>query len=381
MFNLFSLLAKLSKSLFRFLKLGQGTTFVSNLYLKFFSNSLNFSKFKFTKGVIFITGTNGKTSTSKILTDFLKYLGYRVLHNETGGNILRSILGLFLLKNGEFPKNEYDFLVLEVDEASVPEIAKYFSVDVLIVLNFTRDQLDRYFEIENISEGIKNLLIRNPQINLVYNKEDAYCSEIASELKNTTISFTKNYDLLKISNIKEEFMAFNLDAAVKTLSGYGYYPKDYLTALRSIKKPYGRGEEIIYRGVKFKLHLAKNPTSFNNNLIELQKKKGFDNILFCLNDEVPDGLDISWIYDIEPYLLYEVANQKNLYFSGHRAFEMANRVNIAVDSSKKIIVEVKLKNILNSIFKSKITEIEVLCNYSSMLQLRKLLIGKNILWI
>lgn len=381
MFSLFSLLAKLFKTIFRFLGLGQGTTFISNLYIKLFPKRLDFSKFKFNKGVIFITGTNGKTSTSKILTDFLRYLGYRVLHNETGGNILRSLLGLFLLKNGEFSKNEYDFLVLEVDEASLPEIAKYFSIDVLIVLNFTRDQLDRYFEIENISEGIKNLLNQNPNISLVYNKEDVYCCEIASDLKNIKIPFTKNFDLLRISNIKEEFMAFNLDAVVKTLSGYGYYPKDYLSALRSIKKPYGRGEEIIHRGVKFKLHLAKNPTSFNNNLIEIQKKKGFENVLFCLNDETPDGLDISWIYDIEPYLIYEVANQKNLYFSGHRAFEMANRINMAVDNSKKIIVETKLKNILNIIFKSKITEIEVLCNYSSMLQLRKLLIGKNILWI
>ena len=379
MFNLFSLLAKFTKFIFKIFKLGQGTTFVSNIYLKFFSRKVDFSNFKFTKGIIFITGTNGKTSTSKLLADFLKYLGYKVLHNETGGNILRSILGLFLIKNGEISKNEYDFLILEVDEASVPEISKYFNLDVLVILNFTRDQLDRYFEIENISSGIKELLNQNPEINLVYNQEDPYCVEIANDLKNIKIPFNRNLDLLKISNIKEEYMAYNLDAVVKTLSGYGYYPKDYLTALRSIKKPYGRGEEIIYRGVKFKLHLAKNPTSFNNNLIELQKKKGFDNILFCLNDETPDGLDISWIYDIEPYLIFEVANEKNLYFSGSRAFEMANRVNMAIGNSKKIIVEVKLKEILNSIFKSKITEIEVLCNYSSMLQIRKLLVGNNIL--
>ena len=380
MFTLFSFLAKFIRKIFQFLNLGQGTTLVSNLYLKLFSKNLDFSSFKFNKGVIFITGTNGKTSTSKLLSDFLKYLGYRVLHNETGGNILRSIVGLFLLKNGELTKNEYDFLILEVDEASVSEIAKYFQVDVLIILNFTRDQLDRYFEIENISEDIKNLLLQNPQINLVYNSEDPYCLSIVEKLKNIKIPFNKNFDLLKISNIREEFMAYNLDAVVKTLSGYGYYPKDYLTALRSIKKPYGRGEEIIYKGIKFKLHLAKNPSSFNNNLIELAKKKSFENVLFCLNDETPDGHDISWIYDIEPYLIYEVADEKNLYFSGSRAFEMAQRINMATGSSKKVIVEIKLKDILEKIIKSKITEVEVICNYSSMLQLRKILTGKNILW-
>jgi len=336
MFNLFSLLAKFTRFFFKTLKLGQGTTIISNLYLKLFPKNLDFSGFTFAKGVIFITGTNGKTSTSKMLSDFLGYLGYKVLHNETGGNILRSILGLFLIKNGEVSKNEYDFLVLEVDEAIVFELARYFKVDVLILLNFSRDQLDRYFEIENISENLINLLKQNPEINLVYNKEDAYCSEIAGQVSNTKIAFKKNLDLLKISNVKEEYLAYNLDAVVKTLSGYGYYPKDYLTALRSIKKPYGRGEEILYQGIKFKLHLAKNPNSFNNNLIELQKRKGFDNILFCLNDETSDGRDISWIYDIEPYLIYEVANGKNLYFSGHRGFEMGNRISMAVEDSKKL---------------------------------------------
>jgi UDP-N-acetylmuramyl tripeptide synthase len=379
MFTLFSIFAKLTRVFFKTLNLGQGTTLISNLYLKFFPKSLDFSGFSFTKGVIFITGTNGKTSTSKLLADFLNYLGYRVLHNETGGNILRSILGLFLLKNGEVSKNEYDFLVLEVDEASVFELSKYFKVDVLILLNFSRDQLDRYFEIENISDNLISLLKSNPEINLVYNEEDPYCSEVAGQVKNTKLSFKKNLDLLKISNVREEYLAYNLDAVVKTLSGYGYYPKDYLTALRSIKKPYGRGEEILYQGIKFKLHLAKNPNSFNNNLIELHKRKGFDNLLFCLNDETPDGRDISWIYDIEPYLIYEASNAKNLYFSGHRAFEMAQRVSIAIEDSKKIIVEVKLAEILNKIVKSKASEVEVLCNYSSMLQIRKILTGKNIL--
>jgi UDP-N-acetylmuramyl tripeptide synthase len=379
MFNLFSLLAKFFRYFFKLFKLGEGTTIVSNLYLKIFSKKISFSNYKFSKGVIFITGTNGKSSTTKLLSDFLTYLGYKVLYNETGGNILRSILGLFLIKNGVVKNNEYDFLVLEVDEASLLEISKFFSIDVLVLLNFSRDQLDRYFELENISSNILELLKKNPHINLVFNKEDSYCLQIASEVLNKKVSFSKNFDILKISNIKEEYMAYNIDAVVKILSGYGYYPKDFLTPLRTIKKPFGRGEEILYKGICFRLHLAKNPNSFNNNLIELQKKKIVTNLLFCLNDETPDGKDISWIYDIEPYLIYEVANEKNLYFTGHRAFEMANRVNMAIDASKKTIVEISPKEIIKSIIKSKITEVEVLCNYSAMLKLRKILLGKNIL--
>jgi len=380
MFTFFSLLAKFTSFIFRSFKLGQGTTIISNIYLKFFPKSVNFDNYKFSKGIIFITGTNGKTSTSKILSDILIYLGYSVLHNKTGGNILRSVLGLFLLQNNNQKKNEYDFLVLEVDEASVYEMAKYFQVDVLIVLNFSRDQLDRYFEIENISNSIHRLLIENKDINLVFNSDDIYCEEIATGIINTKIPFKKNLDLLSISNLNEDFMAYNLDAVVKVLSGYGYYPKDYITALKTIKKPYGRGEELIYKGVKFKLNLAKNPSSFNSNLIELSKKKGYENLLFCLNDETPDGRDISWIYDIEPHLIYEVANGKSLFFSGHRAFEMANRITLAVDESKKVLADTEIKNIISQIIKNKVNEIEVICNYSSMLQFRKILTGKNILW-
>ena len=380
MFALFSLLAKFTRLFTKALKLGQGTTYISNLYLKFFPNSVSFKSFKFSKGVIFVTGTNGKTSTSKIISDILSYLGYTVLHNKTGGNIFRSILGMFLLENNKIKNNDYDFLVLEVDEASVPELAKYFEVDVLVILNFSRDQLDRYFEIENISMGISKLLNENKDINLVYNSEDPYCSEIAASITNTKLAFKKNLELLNISNLSEEYMAFNLDAVVKTLAGYGYYPKDYLTPLRTIKKPYGRGEEIIYKGVKFVLTLAKNPSSFNSNLIELSKKKNLENLLFCLNDETPDGADISWIYDIEPYLIFEVANGKSLFFSGHRAYEMANRITLALEENKKVIVDTQIKNIVNQILKSKLNEIEVICNYSSMLQFRKILLGKNILW-
>ena len=101
-------------------------------------------------------------------------------------------------------------------------MAKYFQVDVLVVLNFSRDQLDRYFEIENISNSIHRLLIENKDINLVFNSDDIYCEEIATGILNTKIPFKKNLDLLSISNLNEDFMAYNLDAVVKVLSGYGY---------------------------------------------------------------------------------------------------------------------------------------------------------------
>ena len=380
LFNLFSLLAKITSSILHTLKLGRGTTIISNIYLKLFPNNINFDNYKFSKGVIFVTGTNGKTSTSKILSDILIFLGYKVLHNKTGGNILRSILGMFLLQNNLVKNNNYDFLVLEVDEASVLELSKYFLVDVLIILNFSRDQLDRYFEIENITSQITKFLINNPETSLVYNSEDIFCEEIANSVKNTKITFKKNLDLLSLSNLTDDFMAYNLDAVVRTMAGIGYTPKDYISALRNIKKPYGRGEEIIFDSIKFTLYLAKNPSSFNSTIESLIKTKSIENLLFCLNDNTPDGRDISWIYDIEPSLIYEIADTRTLFFSGTRAYDMANRLNLAINNRKILEVDSNLKGIFKKIKKSKLSNVEIICNYSSMLEIRKILTGRNILW-
>ena len=379
-FSTFSILAKIFSKFFRTLKIGQGTTIVSNVYLKYFRKNISFDKFKFKNGVVFVTGTNGKSTTSKLISDIFTFLGYKVLHNKTGGNILRSILGMFLIEQGRVKNNEYDILVLEVDEGSIVEMSKYFKVDVLVLLNFSKDQLDRYYEIENLTNGIKDLLKKNPLVNIVYNSEDPSCCEIVEDLENVKLSFKKNLDLLNISNINEEYMAWNLSAASKLMAGFGYYPKDYLSVLRSIKNPYGRGESLQYKKTKIKLYLVKNPNSFNNNLIEFAKKNPSDNYLISLNDNDADGKDISWIYDIEPYLIYEVFNEKSLYFTGKRSYEMANRITMPLDITKKVIVKPKLKEMFTYLEKQKCFDIVILCNYTSMLEIRKFVTGRSILW-
>ena len=378
-FSLFSILAKIFSKIFKSLKLGQGTTIISNFYLKFFKKQLSFNSFKFRNGVIFVTGTNGKSTTSKLIADIFTFLGYKVLHNKTGGNILRSIVGMFLLESGKVKNNEYDFLILEIDEGSVVEMSQYFKLDVLVILNFSKDQLDRYYEIENLTDEIKNMLKRNPLINVVYNSEDPHCCEIVEDLENVKLSFKKNLDLLNISNIQEEYMAWNLSAASKLMAGFGYFPKDYLSVLRSIKNPYGRGESLQYKNIKIKLFLVKNPNSFNNNLIEFAKNNACENYLISLNDNEADGKDISWIYDIEPYLIFEVFNQKSLFFTGKRSFEMANRLTMPLDITKKVIVLPKIKEMFRYLEKNKCFDLIILCNYTSMLEIRKFITGRSIL--
>lgn len=378
-FNLFSLFAKLTSVVFKTFNLGSGTTLISNIYLKFFENNLSLKNFVFKKGIVFVTGTNGKTSTSKILSQLLENTGHKVLHNETGGNILRSIVGMFLVKNKIFLKNTYDYLVLEIDEASLLPFSYLIKPTHLVILNFSRDQLDRYFEIENISEDLVKVLNSNKKLKLIFNEEDEYCLEISKKIKNEKHPFRSDLQILKKTNYSEVYMASNLSSVIAVLNSLEIKFISYEKFLKNLKKPYGRAEKIIKKGKEFEIHLAKNPASFNHNLVELLKRKNLKHFLFVLNDNIPDGRDISWIYDIEPQLLHELLSKKKLYFSGKRGYEMANRVQYASTDSKIIHTDTNIKKMFNFIFEKDFNELIVLCNYSSMLEVRKILTGRKIL--
>jgi UDP-N-acetylmuramyl tripeptide synthase len=378
-FNLFSILAKLTSLVFKTFNLGSGTTFISNIYLKFFESKITLKNFSFKKGIIFVTGTNGKTSTTKIISQLLENTSHTVLHNETGGNILRSILGMFMLQNKIITKNVYDYLVLEIDEASVLPFTRIIKPTQLVILNFSRDQLDRYFEIENISLELIKVLNSNKKLHLIFNEEDEYCSQIAESVTNEKLAFKKDLQILKKTNYSEIYMASNLSAVITLLNSLDIKFIKYEKYLKNLQKPYGRSEKIIKKGKEFELHLAKNPASFNHNLVELIKRKNLKHFLIVLNDNVPDGKDISWIYDIEPELLSELLSKKKLYFSGKRAYEMANRIQYASDDSKIIHIDINLKKMFNFIFEKDFNEVIVLCNYSSMLEVRKILTGRRIL--
>lgn len=377
-FKAFSIFSKISFYFFKFLNLGHGTTLISKYFLKLFPNEVDLKDFKFSKGVIFITGTNGKTTTSKITADILKKLGFKVLHNHTGGNILRSVVRFFLLSYSFFGSNKYDFLVLEVDEGSVSEISKLIKPTTIVLLNFSRDQLDRYFEIENITHKISEFLQNNPRINIIFNLNDDYCLSIVESVSNKSFAFEKNLDLLKHSNFTEEYMSENLDALAKILLTHQIRQDIFIPALKILKKPFGRGETITYKKIKFDLNLVKNPSSFNRALFELNKLEHVSNVLLILNDDEPDGTDISWIYDIDGEILNQTLSKKNLYFSGKRAYEMATRVKYALNSFNLISIDRNLKEAVKEISKSNLQDVYILSNYSAMLSLRQILLGRKI---
>lgn len=380
MFFLSKLISKIISKIVNLLKLGSGYTLPGYIVHKIYPAVLTDPQIVFSKGIILVSGTNGKTTTSLLITHLLENSGYKVVHNKSGSNLVRGVLTAILLAFPLFKKSTYDFGVFEVDEFSLPDVLKQLSLTknpiYLVLLNLSRDQLDRYGETDIIFERWLTTLtnIKNPPKLIVYNTDQQEFNAIVG-LSIPCDSFDANDSFLKKTKLFGLYNAYNVNAAVTLCTKLGIS----LDALSSFEVAYGRGEIVSLKdGRVFKIILAKNPASFNANL-QVLLTDGFSKhsaTLFVLNDNIPDGRDVSWIYDIDPVLLAYVCEGKKIYVSGTRCLDMVVRLQYAgVLVSQNDIFD-NLEKCLQSINEK---EILVLPNYSAMLQVRKLLTGRAIL--
>ena len=111
--------------------------------------------------LIIVTGTNGKTLTTALITRVLQAGGYHVITNPSGSNMIQGITGtLVTTKIKTSPNGKKPLAVLEVDEANVEKITTAIQPKMFVLTNIFRDQMDRYGEIyttyDKIVAGIKN---------------------------------------------------------------------------------------------------------------------------------------------------------------------------------------------------------------------------------
>ncbi|MEK7597649.1 MAG: MurT ligase domain-containing protein [Patescibacteria group bacterium] len=154
---------------------------------------------------------------------------------------------------------------------------------------------------------------------------------------------------------------------------------------------FGRQEEIIYKNRKVFILLSKNPAGFNQSIQtvnEIIKKpsfvplsvtsKGKANFLIILNNRIPDGLDVSWIWDVDFKPILDVAG--NVYVSGDRVYDLNLRLKYENDA-KNIMTFENLTDAVESIVnKTKEGErLFILPTYSAMLEVRKILLGRKLL--
>ena len=131
----------------RTLKRGGGTTYPGVLARRVDPKVLAKLSRKLARGSVAITGTNGKTTTTRMVSKILQTAGVEAVNNSTGANLVTGVTAALVSDSSLLGRLASEMGLFEVDEASVPKVASEAEIFLLAVLNLFRDQLDRYGEL------------------------------------------------------------------------------------------------------------------------------------------------------------------------------------------------------------------------------------------
>jgi UDP-N-acetylmuramyl tripeptide synthase len=181
---------KATGALSRFSRRGGGTTLPGDVarlidrdILRKLSQDLKF-------GSIVITGTNGKTTTARLISWLLEGAGHRVVSNRSGANLIFGVTAATLESANGSGRLRADWGVFEIDEASLPKAIDEIQPKAALVLNLFRDQLDRYGELESIAKKIEAALANLPEGSTsLLNADDPRVAEIGSNLNQPPLWF------------------------------------------------------------------------------------------------------------------------------------------------------------------------------------------------
>ncbi len=408
------------------LNLGNGSTWPGHIALKlnkkFVQEVLKKNKLK----TVFVVGTNGKTTTSKLIETILEKNNIKIMINSSGANLLSGVASSLIINSDFLGNLKKEVAIFEVDENALSVLSEKIEPDYLIALNLFRDQLDRYGEIDSIAKKWKKTIGKYKNTTLILNADDPQIAFLGLKLKLKTYYFGLSEKSLQTKLIqhgadsilcpncmtKLNFESYyfshlgiwdcpncQLKRPKPDMTSFSYYPLSgtyaiYNTlasvvfskalglenaqiekALKEFKPAFGRQEEIIYKNRKVKIFLSKNPISFNESLDTVNKLNG-KNLLFALNDQIPDGLDVSWIWDIDFERLLE--KDMNISVCGDRKEDLSLRLKYT-DCFNHVFTDLELgiTKILGNLDDSE--TLYILANYSAMLEIRKILTGKKIL--
>jgi lipid II isoglutaminyl synthase (glutamine-hydrolysing) len=144
-------------------------------------------------GSILVTGTNGKTTTARMLAAAARDSGLRPLHNRSGSNLMRGLTATAVTEaqlNGGLRDPRGTVGVFEVDEATLPQAAESLRPRAIVFTNLFRDQLDRYGEVDSIAAlWRRSLESLDPASKLVLNADDPSVASLAGQWSGQNLRF------------------------------------------------------------------------------------------------------------------------------------------------------------------------------------------------
>ncbi len=181
---------KLSASAIRLLGRGGGTAAPGVIANTIDSHVLDKLARKVRGGCIVVAGTNGKTTTSRMLADILQSADLRVIHNRTGSNLVRGITAAFAAQSSWSGEPRGDVAVIETDEAAFPDVVRRSNPRLILLLNLFRDQLDRYGELDTVANHWRRVFeqLRDDQM-MVVNGDDPALAAITDGVRGRRLIF------------------------------------------------------------------------------------------------------------------------------------------------------------------------------------------------
>jgi len=167
---------------------GGGTTFPGDVARAIDRGVLRKLAADLTGGAVLVTGTNGKTTTSRLVAALLEGLPARVVANRSGANLIYGATAAAVARAGLDGRLRADWAVFEIDEATLPVAVEEIQPRAVLVGNLFRDQLDRYGELELLAQTIQRALALLPErSHAVLNADDPRVGEIGLSLRRPPI--------------------------------------------------------------------------------------------------------------------------------------------------------------------------------------------------
>ena len=375
------------------------------------------------RGVIVVSGTNGKTTTTKMVVQLLREQGLKVFTNRTGSNFVRGVLAALLTEVDAAGNLDADIAVLELDEAHAVHFVAQVRPRACLLLNVMRDQLDRFGEIDYTASLLHSIAKATSDV-VVLNGDDPRLAAPAflEDVTARVVSFGAGEDLRSLflsdddlrtglasprdrgegpgprvtleaingqrATVRVDGASHEVDFAIPGVHnllnacaalgvvlevlGEDADLPGLLATLGTVQAAFGRGEVLTLDGRPVQLSLVKNPAGFRMGLLSAaaQAQAG-EVVVVAINDEYADGRDMSWLWDVDFTALR--ANGVAVV-TGVRAWDMALR--LRYDDVEVTDVEPDLRKAV-ALMRRAATDADrpmrIFTTYTAMLALRSIL--------
>lgn len=385
-------------------------------------------------GVVLISGTNGKTTTTRMVASMLRDAGLRVFTNPTGSNFTRGVVAALVQEMPVFgTKLDADIAVLELDEAYAVHFVNQIKPHYSLLLNVMRDQLDRFGEIDTTAKLLSNVAHATKRV-VVLNREDPRIFALSKDVlpsckvkyfgldeslrsmfptdddlhsdlgcdfngdsrnlphadvvlakvadnkadflidghrKTTSVKLRGVYNVFNAAAASTIVRAILADAAKKDATLAKFDDDALMESISRVTPAFGRGEVIEVNGAPVELVLVKNPIGFR--LALASDKPANHDTMIAICDEYADGRDMSWLWDVD-FTCFSGTGVTCV--SGTRAWDMALRLQYDKVASRNVNTDLEedVKTFVNGDFSSDAKNAKrIYCTYTAMLRVRSTL--------